>query len=94
MIEFGHIKLFTADEVARQLGTTAARIRNFIKQGQLTARRVGRTYYITEKKLEEFLECAPVEDPPAATHSEEMADDISRIDAILGKNDVSQGLDQ
>jgi excisionase family DNA binding protein len=93
MKELGQIKLFTPDEVAGQLGTTPARIRKFIKEGQLAARRVGRTYYITENKLQEFLECSPEQPaprpkPPAGTvdMAEDMADDMSRIDAILGQN--------
>jgi len=92
MIELGHIKIFTAEEVADRLGITTTRIRGFIKKGQLTARRVGRTHFITEKKLEEFLECVPETHPPAHMHSEDVSHDISRIDAILGKNNNSQHL--
>lgn len=98
MIELGQIKVFTCEEVAERLGVSVRRIRSFIKKGQLKARRMGRTYCITEKKLEEFLEC----DSEASTAlaipfsemdddmGEDMADDISRIDAILGNNEKSQ----
>lgn len=89
MIELGQLKIFTAEEVAGRLGTTPARIRSFIKKGQLSARRVGKTYFITEKKLEEFLEC--VSETPASPFmpSDDLTQDISRIDAILGKNESS-----
>ncbi len=90
MIELGQLKIFTAEEVAQRLGTTAARIRSLIKKGELTARRVGKTYFITEKKLEEFLECGAEPNAPVATvPAEDMSHDISRIDAILGKNEGS-----
>jgi excisionase family DNA binding protein len=90
MIEFGQLKIFTAEEVAQRLGTTPARIRSLIKKGQLIARRVGKTHFITEKKLEEFLECGaePQLSPPGVP-AEDMSHDISRIDAILGKNEGS-----
>ncbi len=90
MIELGQLKIFTAEEVAGRLGTTPARIRGFIKKGQLTARRVGKTYFITEKKLEEFLECGTELQPSPMMPAEDMARDISRLDAILDKNGSSQ----
>ncbi len=95
MIELGSIKIFTDKEVADRLGVTVRRIRSFIKKGQLTARRVGKVFHITEKKLEEFLECdsvAPTPTPvalPSADVVGDMADDISRLDAILGNNKKS-----
>jgi len=101
MIELGSIKIFTDKEVAERLGVSVRRIRSFIKKGQLTARRVGKVYHITEKKLEEFLECesvAPTPRPkptplPVALPPDDiacdMADDISRLDAILGNNKKS-----
>ena len=97
MIELGNIKIFTDKEVADRLGVSVRRIRSFIKKGQLTARRVGKAFHITEKKLEEFLECESVASPsssiatstPVALPSGDMADDISRLDAILGNNKKS-----
>jgi len=90
MIELGHLQIFTAEEVAERLGITLTRVRNFIKKGQLTARRVGKTYFITGKKLEEFLECLSDAQPAAHLPSDDVTRDISRIDAILGKNENSQ----
>ncbi len=101
MIELGSIKIFTDKEVADRLGVSVRRIRIFIKKGQLTARRVGKAFHITEKKLEEFLECESVSSTPTSTPvvlsssdvvddiAGEMADDISRLDAILGNNKKS-----
>ena len=101
MIELGSIKIFTDKEVADRLGVSVRRIRSFIKKGQLTARRVGKAFHITEKKLEEFLECESVSSTPTSTPvvlsssdvvddiAGEMADDISRLDAILGNNKKS-----
>ena len=99
MIELGSIKIFTDKEVADRLGVTVRRIRSFIKKGQLTARRVGKVYHITEKKLEEFLECESVASTPTPVAlpsgdmvddiAGDMADDISRLDAILGNNKKS-----
>jgi|GEM_PF-1335372 len=97
MIELGSIKIFTDKEVADRLGVSVRRIRSFIKKGQLTARRVGKAFHITEKKLEEFLECESVASTststpvalPSADVVDDMADDISRLDAILGNNKKS-----
>ncbi len=99
MIELGSIKIFTDKEVADRLGVSVRRIRSFIKKGQLTARRVGKAFHITEKKLEEFLECesvASTSTPVVLPSSDvvddiagDMADDISRLDAILGNNKKS-----
>jgi excisionase family DNA binding protein len=95
MIELGSIKIFTDKEVADRLGVSVRRIRSFIKKGQLTARRVGKAFHITEKKLEEFLECESVVSTstpvalPSADVVDDMADDISRLDAILGNNKKS-----
>jgi excisionase family DNA binding protein len=95
MIELGRIKIFTDREVADRLGVSIRRIRSFIKKGQLTARRVGKAFHITEKKLEEFLECESVVSTstpvahPSADVVDDMADDISRLDAILGNNKKS-----
>ena len=101
MIELGNIKIFTDKEVADRLGVSVRRIRSFIKEGQLTARRMGKAYHITEKKLEEFLECESVASTPMPTDvalpsgdmvdgiAGDMADDISRLDAILGNNKKS-----
>ena len=104
MIEIGDIKVFTCEEVAERLGVSVRRIRSFIKTGQLKARKMGRTYCITENKLQEFLECESESPAPAARAlppgdsageldddmAGDMADDISRIDAILGYNGSSQ----
>jgi excisionase family DNA binding protein len=102
MIELGHIKVFTCEEVAERLGVSVRRIRSFIKTGQLKARRMGKTYYITEKRLEEFLECDSRASTGLALPSGigvedmgddmegDMADDISRLDAILGNNEKTQ----
>jgi excisionase family DNA binding protein len=103
MIELGSIKIFTDKEVADRLGVSVRRIRSFIKKGQLTARRVGKAFHITEKKLEEFLECESVVSTSTSTSTPvalpsgdmvddiacDMADDISRLDAILGNNKKS-----
>jgi excisionase family DNA binding protein len=97
MIELGSIKIFTDKEVADRLGVSVRRIRSFIKKGQLKARRVGKAFHITEKKLEEFLECESVvstststsTSTPVALPSGDMADDIGRLDAILGNNKKS-----
>jgi excisionase family DNA binding protein len=87
MIELGHIKVFTCEEVAERLGVTVRRIRGFIKKGQLKARRMGSTYCITERKLEEFLEGESGTATSQNVQLDDIADDISRIDAILGKNE-------
>ena len=98
MIELGNITIFTDKEVAERLGVSVRRIRSFITKGQLAARRVGKAYHITEKKLEEFLECESETtassglpaDGIANDMASDMADDISRLDAILGNNEKSQ----
>jgi excisionase family DNA binding protein len=90
MIELGHIKVFTCEEVAERLGVTVRRIRSFIKKGQLKARRMGSTYCITERKLEEFLEGDSGANTSQNMQLDDIADDISRLDAILGENKITE----
>jgi len=48
---------------------------------------MGSTYCITERKLEEFLEGESGANTSQNVQLDDIADDISRIDAILGNNE-------
>jgi excisionase family DNA binding protein len=50
------IKFYTIPETAKALQVTPQTIRNYIKQGRLKGKRVGRPILITENNLAEFLE--------------------------------------
>jgi excisionase family DNA binding protein len=53
--EITGVKLYTVDEVAELLQINRLTVLKYIKQGRLTAARIGRPYMITEDGLREFL---------------------------------------
>ena len=56
------IKFFTIPEIADTLRVTPQTVRNDIKVGRLREQRIGRTVYVTETSLMEFL--LPEENKP------------------------------
>ena len=55
MIKLENTTAYTVQEVAEILHKTPTTVREYIKRGDLKAKRVGRPWYITEKALEEFI---------------------------------------
>ena len=55
MIKLETTTAYTPAEVAEMLHKTPNTIRRYIKEGFLKAQKVGRTWYITDKTLTEFV---------------------------------------
>lgn len=75
-------ELFTADEVAERLGLHVRTVRNYIRDGQLAAVRIGKRYRITREALEAFTG-APATDPePVRRHRHVEVSSVVEIDAV------------
>lgn len=48
-------KVYTVEEVANSLDMNSRTIREYIKNGELTASKIGRKYIITQQSYETFL---------------------------------------
>lgn len=55
MLEIGNERAYDVQETAEKLNVTAQTIRNYVRRGRLKAQRVGRSLYISEKTLKEYL---------------------------------------
>ena len=55
MLEIGNERAYDVQETAEKLNVTAQTIRNYVRRGRLKAQRVGRSLYISEKTLTEYL---------------------------------------
>lgn len=55
MIKLENTVAYTAEEAAKMLNRALSTVRLYIRSGKLRAHKVGRTYYITEKTLTEFI---------------------------------------
>lgn len=73
--------LFTADEVAERLGLHVRTVRNYIRDGQLTATRIGKQYRISRADLEAFTG-RPVTEPEPSTPGHVEVSSIVEIDGI------------
>lgn len=51
----GDTKFFTTAEVAQQLGVGEHTVRFYIRQGTIQASKVGRSYWVTEATLREYV---------------------------------------
>lgn len=56
MLKVAGIKLFDVNEVAKQLGIAAKTVKKLIREGQLPGRKLGKSLYVVETKLKEFIE--------------------------------------
>jgi excisionase family DNA binding protein len=77
-------ELFTADEVAERLGLHVRTVRNYIRDGQLGAVRIGKQYRIARADLDAFTGRSPDPEQPVpggrSRHVE--VSSIVEIDAI------------
>jgi len=55
MLEIGGHKLYNVEELTEKLDVTKLTIRTYIKQGRLSARKIGGKWYVTEEELISFL---------------------------------------
>jgi len=56
MIEIAGFKFYTIMETAKLMGISIPTVRQYIKQGRLKAKRVGRPYLIQVEHVKEFLQ--------------------------------------
>lgn len=56
MIKFENIKLYDVQETAAVLRITPQTVRQFIRRGDLKAKKIGRPYYIEENTIKEYIE--------------------------------------
>ena len=55
MKQFGDIKFYDAQEIARIFDMTPQSIRKFFKTGRIKASKLGTRWYVTEEAMREFL---------------------------------------
>lgn len=72
--------MFSADEVADRLGLHVRTVRNYIRDGQLAATKIGKQYRISRADLEAFTGTPMPE--PAATASHVEVTSIVEIDGV------------
>jgi excisionase family DNA binding protein len=68
-------QLYSAEEVAEQLGLHVRTVRGYVRDGRLRAVRIGKQYRITREDIEAFVG-SPVVDPPEAGRHRHV--DVSR----------------
>lgn len=73
--------MFTADEVAERLGLHVRTVRNYIRDGQLAATRIGKQYRISRADLAAFTG-HPVAEPEPSTPRHAEATSIVEIDGV------------
>lgn len=55
MKQFGDIKFYDVQEIAKIFDMTPQSIRKFFKQGRIKARKFGTRWYVTEEAMREYL---------------------------------------
>ncbi|MFV2197835.1 helix-turn-helix domain-containing protein [Nocardiopsis sp. LOL_012] len=71
-------RLYSVDEVAEHLGLHARTVRNYVRDGRLTAVRIGKQYRITQEDLEAFTG-RPVPPPVGESVRRERRSEVSAI---------------
>jgi hypothetical protein len=59
--ELGELRIYDLQEIYEKIGLTPLSARKFIKAGQLKARKIGSTWFVTEDALKEFFESGNIE---------------------------------
>jgi len=55
MKQFGDIKFYDVQEIAKAFDMTPQSVRKYFKEGRIKARKVGTRWYVTEEAMREFL---------------------------------------
>lgn len=63
MREILGLTVYTVKETAEMLGTTTTTIHNYIKRGQLPARKIAGVYHITADNIKQYVKGHPFTDP-------------------------------
>jgi excisionase family DNA binding protein len=75
-------RLYSAEEVAEQLGLHVRTVRGYLRDGRLRAVRIGKRYRITREDLEAFVG-SPLTDPPEVRrHRHVEVSSVVEIDAV------------
>lgn len=75
-------QLYSAEEVAEQLGLHVRTVRGYVRDGRLRAVRIGKQYRISRADLEAFVG-APVVDPPEVRRQRYVdVSSVVEIDAV------------
>jgi excisionase family DNA binding protein len=75
-------KLYSAEEVAEQLGLHVRTVRGYLRDGRLRAVRIGKQYRITREDLEEFVGSPVVDPPEPRRHRHVDVSSVVEIDAV------------
>lgn len=55
VIKLGDLKIYNLDEVSESLGVSKFTLRKYIKEGRLSAQKVGGRWLISEEAISEFF---------------------------------------
>ena len=55
-LEIGGVKLYTVKDIAKAMEVEEQTVRRYIKRGFLQSKKIGRSLFITETDLREFIE--------------------------------------
>jgi excisionase family DNA binding protein len=75
-------QLYSAEEVAEQLGLHVRTVRGYVRDGRLRAVRIGKQYRITREDLEAFVGAPVVEPPEVGRHRHVDVSTIVEIDVV------------
>jgi excisionase family DNA binding protein len=75
-------QLYSAEEVAEQLGLHVRTVRGYLRDGRLRAVRIGKQYRIAREDLEAFVGSPVVDPPEVGRHRHVDASSIVEIDAV------------
>lgn len=53
--KLGEITLFSLNEISEEMSLSVQTLRRYIKDGKLTAQKLGNNYYVTEENLKKFF---------------------------------------
>lgn len=55
-LEIGGVKLYTVKDIAKAMEVEEQTVRRYIKRGFLQSKKIGRSIFVTEAQLKEFIE--------------------------------------
>jgi len=56
VIEFQGVKLYSASRIMKILGVSHTTVYGLLNEGKMKGRKIGRTWYVAESNLKDFLE--------------------------------------
>ena len=55
-LEIGGVRLYTVKDIAKAMEVEEQTVRRYIKRGFLQSKKIGRSIFVTEAQLKEFIE--------------------------------------